>query len=123
MEDINNYEDAKIWECLVNFDFNNASDIPELRTRLYNLLVEKLGKCSKCTAYIPESSFCSVLKTHTGPNERCSDFEAFEEETESAFDIMSEEFQEQERVKMQEPGILKYKRNKKKEFHIGESFQ
>lgn len=119
---INNEEDKKIWDCLVNFDFQTSTDIPDLRLKLFKSIVEKIGKCSQCTAYIPETSYCSILKTFTGPLERCSDFDPVEIETKAAFDIMTEEFQEQEKVKMNEPHILKYKRNKKKEMELGGEF-
>lgn len=120
-----NEEDKKIWAVLSDFNFYEFVDHEELRPEsdlrhdLFKTLVKALGKCSKCTAFIPDRSFCSVLKTSTGPNERCSDFEAVETEDKTAFDIMTEDYQEAERIKATEPAILKYKRNKKKEFEIG----
>lgn len=117
-----NEEDKKIWKSLESFEFQNATDeddLSKLRFDLFKSILHSIGKCSRCTAYIPDKSFCSVLKTSTGRNERCSDFEAVEEEEETAFDIMTEEYQEKERIKFTEPNILKYKRNKKKEIELG----
>jgi hypothetical protein len=127
MSDVNlenlNEEDKKIWEVLSDFNIvdyiENGEVRSDIRVELFKVILKSIGKCSKCTAFIPDRSFCSVLKTSTGPNERCSDFEAVEIEDKSAFDIMTEDYQEAERIKATEPAILKYKRNKKKEFEIG----
>lgn len=118
-----NEEDKKIWKCLESFDFSNDIDVSDLRFTLFQLITSAIGKCSNCTAYSPGKSYCSVLKTATGPNERCSDFEAVEVEDKSAFDVMTEEYTEKERIKFTEPAILKYKRNKKKEVELGGDFQ
>jgi hypothetical protein len=109
-----NLEDQRLWKCIQDFDCSDKNEsIHDFKIRLFEAIVEKLGKCGKCTAFIPGSSYCTVLKQHTGEFERCSDFEEVEPETQSAFDVMTEGFQEDQKAKRVDSIILKYKRNKK----------
>jgi hypothetical protein len=109
-----NYEDQRLWRCIQEFDCSGKEEnVHDFKLRLFNDIVEKLGRCGKCTAFVPETSYCTVLKMGTGEHERCSDFEAVEEETESAFQVMSEGFQDEQKAKRIDAIILKYKINKK----------
>ena len=100
MVEFNNNEDQNIWSCLEDFDFSGNADVSKLRIDLYLALIKAIGSCGSCVNFNKADSFCNFLKFKTSSYERCSDFERIEEETDSAFDIMAEEFtRDQENLK------------------------
>jgi hypothetical protein len=110
MIEFNNSEDQGVWACLEDFDFNNYPDYSKLRIELYLALIKSIGYCGSCTAFTKQTGYCSTLKIFTNAFERCSDFDAVEEESESAFDIMSEEFRREQENLNNFAKIRKYQR-------------
>ncbi len=99
-----NYEDSKILKCLDEFATEHGVDTREL----FKNITESIGYCHNCTAYNKSTSFCSFLKVNMGVDDRCSEFEAIEEETESPFEVMMEPFKMEEEYKRDAVKFNKY---------------
>jgi hypothetical protein len=110
MVEFNNNEDQNIWSCLEDFEFSDNQDVSKLRVELYLALIKSIGCCGSCVNFSKADSFCSLLLFNTSSYERCSDFERVEEETDSAFDIMSEEFRREQENLSSFTKIRKYQR-------------
>ena len=99
MAQFNNEEDKKIWGCLEAFDFSAYKNSSILRKELYNKIMESIGSCGDCVNFNKKDSFCRLLKIHTADAERCSDFEKVQKEDLPAFDVMTEQFTESQKIK------------------------
>ncbi len=99
-----NYEDSKILKCLDEFATEHGVDTRDL----FKSITESIGYCQNCTAYNKATSFCSFLKVNMGVDDRCSEFEAIEKETESPFEVMMEPFNLEEEYKRDAVKYNKY---------------
>jgi hypothetical protein len=98
-ENFNNDEDEKIWNILESFDFSKNKNHSSLRKILYNKIIREIGICNDCSSFINKDNTCSLLKIKTGSTDRCCDFERRETEELTAFDVMSEQFTEGQKLR------------------------
>ena|SRR5882724_5979111 len=114
MLEFNNIEDQNIWSCLEDFPLNDYPDLTKLRIELYLSLIKSIGYCGRCEWFNKSESYCNLLHFKTAAHERCSDFEAVENEDENAFDIMSEKFRKEQENLNNFSKIRKYQRMPRK---------
>ncbi len=110
MIEFSNQSDMNVWSVLEDFDFDEYPDICKLRVELYLAIIKSIGYCGSCTYYNKQGSHCSLLDTKLSSYERCSNFNKVEQETESAFDVMSEEFRREQENLSSFAKIRKYQR-------------
>jgi hypothetical protein len=105
-----NEEDRNLWSAIETFDFDDYGNMAQLRVELFKEILKKIGTCSQCASFVKSNNYCKTLKITTGAQERCSDFDSRDEETETPFAIMNEDHMRQQEYLKTMPLIKKYVR-------------